>query len=94
MTYDFTRLINRKNTGSHKWNQMYEWNPNVDDGVLPLSVADMELFNPPKIYQGLIKFVENEPIFGYTGPTDEFLQAIVNWQEKRQIGRASCRERV
>lgn len=83
MTYDFTRGLNRKNTGSHKWNQMYQWNPNVNHGVVPLSIADMELYNPPEIYQGLIKFIENKPILGYTGPTDEFLKAIVDWQRKR-----------
>lgn len=83
MTYNFTQSKSRKNTGSHKWNQMYGWNSKVSDGILPLSVADMELYNPPEIYQGLIKFIDNKPILGYTGPTDEFLQAVIDWQEKR-----------
>ncbi len=81
--YSFTKQINRQGTGSHKWEQMYNWNPKVDEGVLPLSVADMELYNPPEIYEGLISFLENKPILGYTGPTDEFLQAVVDWQAKR-----------
>ena len=81
--YNFTNRINRQGTGSHKWNLMYDWNPNVSEGVLPLSVADMELYNPPEIYEGLISFLKNKPILGYTGPTDEFLQAVIDWQAKR-----------
>lgn len=81
--YDFTELIDRQGTGSHKWEKMYSWNPEVDNGVLPLSVADMEFYNPPEIYDGLIRFIENKPVLGYTGPTDEFLQAVVDWQAKR-----------
>lgn len=83
MNYDFITRIDRNNTGSHKWNQMKAWNPNVADGILPLSVADMELFNPPEIYDGLIKYLQDKPIFGYTGPTDEFTQAVIDWQAKR-----------
>lgn len=83
MTYNFTNRIDRKGTGSSKWNQMIGWNDDVDEGVLPLSVADMELYNPPEIYEGLIKFMEKKPILGYTGPTEEFLGAVVDWQAKR-----------
>lgn len=83
MIYNFEHRINRQGTGSHKWNLMHDWNPNVSEGVLPLSVADMELYNPPEIYKGLINFLESKPILGYTGPTDEFLQAVIDWQAKR-----------
>lgn len=83
MSYDFTTAINRKGTGSHKWEFMYHCNPDVDEGVLPLSVADMELKSPPEVYEGLIQFLQNEPILGYTGATEEFLDAVVQWQEKR-----------
>src|SRR5699024_2882213 len=40
MKYDFTTRVNRDNMGSSKWNQMYKLNPNVSEGVIPLSVAD------------------------------------------------------
>lgn len=83
MNYNFTKRINRKGTGSHKWNQMYDWNPKVEEGVLPLSIADMELTSPPQIYQGLINFIKEEPILGYTGPNEEYLQSVVYWQKKR-----------
>ncbi len=83
MIYNFTERINRKGTGSHKWDEMYDSNPNVEEGVLPLSVADMEFYNPPEIYEGLVKYLRGKPILGYTGPRDEFLQAVIDWQERR-----------
>ena len=43
MNYDFTSYVNRDNTGAVKWELMHQLNPNVDEGVLPLSVADMEI---------------------------------------------------
>lgn len=83
MEYDFSTRVDRKNTGSSKWKQMYGWNPNVEEGVLPLSVADMELKNAPEIYEGLINFLKHEPILGYTEAPDDYLQAVVDWQAKR-----------
>lgn len=81
--YDFTTVVDRSNTGAHKWNAMKTSNPEVEEGVLPLSVADMELKSAPEIYEGLIDYLKEEPILGYTGATDAFLEAVVKWQEKR-----------
>lgn len=82
MKYDFTTRVNRRNTGSLKWEQMYEWNPNVSDDVIPLSVADMEFKNPPEIMDGLKDFLD-DAILGYTGPYESFLNAVVEWQKRR-----------
>ena len=41
MKYDFTTRVNRKGQGSFKWEDMYAKKPNVADGIVPLSVADM-----------------------------------------------------
>lgn len=51
MSYDFTTLVSRKNTGSSKWEQMYSWNPEVTEDVVPLSVADMEFKPAPEIVE-------------------------------------------
>ena len=53
MIYDFETLVSRKNTGSGKWNEMTKEHPNLPENVAPLSVADMELKNPPEIVEGL-----------------------------------------
>ncbi len=82
MPYDFTTLVSRKDTGSSKWNAMYRQNPNVPDGVIPLSVADMELKNPPQIAEGVGEYLKHT-ILGYTNPTQRFYDAIVSWQKRR-----------
>lgn len=82
MTYDFTTIVNRKNTGSLKWEQMGEWNESVGDDVIPLSVADMEFHHPPELIEGLKGFLD-DAILGYTGPTDAFLTSVVDWQKRR-----------
>ena len=45
MKYDFTTQVSRENTGSSKWDGMYAANPNVPEGTVPFSVADMEFKN-------------------------------------------------
>lgn len=52
MKYDFTTQVSRKNTGSSKWDGMYAANPEVPEGTVPFSVADMEFKNPPQIAEG------------------------------------------
>lgn len=82
MKYDFETLINRKNTGSHKWEGMYEQLPDAGDEVVPLSVADMELKNPPAITEGLKSYLDNI-ILGYTGETEHYYESVISWMERR-----------
>src|SRR5699024_3811816 len=82
MAYDFTTRVNRKNTGSLKWEQMYQLNPNASEDVIPLSVADMEFKTPPEVVNGLKNFLD-ESILGYTTQYESFLDAVVNWQKRR-----------
>ncbi len=82
MQYDFTTTVNRSSCGSFKWEQMKESNPEVAMGVIPFSVADMELLNPPEIAQGLQSYMEGL-VMGYTGPTEGFYQAVISWMERR-----------
>lgn len=84
MNYNFTDRPNRRETGSDKWEQMYNWNPNADEDVVPLSVADMEFQLAPEIQQGLVTFLENDDlVLGYTSPTDAYYEAVVDWQKRR-----------
>ncbi|UJF16111.1 pyridoxal phosphate-dependent aminotransferase [Jeotgalibaca sp. MA1X17-3] len=82
MKYDFTTRLSRKEMGAVKWEKMYECNPNVAEDVVPLSVADMELKNPPEVIEGLKDFLD-ETVLGYTGAYPAFEDAVVNWQKKR-----------
>ena len=70
--YDFNTIVNRVNTGSAKWEEMKISNPNVSEGIIPFSLADMELKNPPEIIEGLKKYLDSA-ILGYTRPTKDYL---------------------
>ena len=82
MKYDFETLVNRKNTGSHKWEGMYAQLPDAKDGIVPLSVADMELKNPHAIIEGLKEYLD-KTILGYTGETENYYKSVISWMERR-----------
>lgn len=78
MKYDFTTVVDRSGCGSSKWDgakgASAEW--------VPLSVADMEFPTAPPIKEAL-KRVADEYILGYTGPTDEYYEAVCSWMKRR-----------
>lgn len=82
MKYDFETVVDRSNAGSSKWNQMRRWNPGVSEGVVPFSVADMELKNPPEIVEGLKNYIDSA-VLGYTQPTYSYLNAVCGWMKRR-----------
>lgn len=82
MKYDFTTQVSRKNTGSSKWDGMYAANPNVPEGTVPFSVADMEFKNPPQIAEGIGEYLKNS-IMGYTFATDAYYDAVIGWMKRR-----------
>jgi putative C-S lyase len=61
---------------------MYQKKPGVAPGVAPLSVADMELRNPPEIIAGLKHHLDTA-VLGYTRPTAEYNQAVTGWMKTR-----------
>lgn len=81
MAYDFTSRIDRRPYASRKWQLMYQQNPNRKEGVLPMSVADMEFPNAPEIVTGLKDFIGDQPILGYSAPSDAFKESVVQWQK-------------
>jgi len=42
MAYDFHSTIERRDGSSLKWDQILAYNRDLPDGVIPLTVADME----------------------------------------------------
>ena len=82
MKYDFTTRVNRKGQGSFKWEDMYTKKPDVADGVVPLSVADMEFKNAPEIIEGLKEYLD-KVVLGYTMANKEYKKAVCNWMKKR-----------
>ena len=80
--YDFTTLVDRTDTGSYKWDEMKRLCPDVPAGIVPLSVADMELKIAPEIVDGLKDYLD-KTILGYTGPTQAYYDAVIHWMERR-----------
>lgn len=77
---NFNEVINRKNTGSVKWDTMKEHG--VSEDILPLWVADMDFKAPEGVIKALSERVEHG-IFGYTLPTDSYYDAVINWMDRR-----------
>ncbi|GHV84495.1 cystathionine beta-lyase [Spirochaetia bacterium] len=80
--YHFDELINRRNTNSLKWDV-------VEDGVIPLWVADMDFPVLPELQEALVKRAEH-PFYGYKtnlglipGKTEGFYEAIRSWYKTR-----------
>jgi cystathionine beta-lyase len=80
MKYDFDRVIERKGTGSLKWDTV-ERSTGVAD-ALPLWVADMDFRAPDAILDALRARVEHG-IFGYAVRTESCYQAIIGWMKRR-----------
>ena len=72
--YDFDKLTNRFGTGSLKWD--------VNEGQLPMWVADMDFETAPEIIQALQKRIEHG-VFGYQNVTDDWYQAYQSWWNRR-----------
>lgn len=81
--YDFETVVDRSRMGSSKWHFMRQAVPEMPEGILPFSVADMELKNAPEIMEGLREFLqEDNIILGYTIPTQEFFAAVYGWLKR------------
>ena len=80
MKYDFETCIDKRNSGSVKWRDMLEKQPDVPEGVVPLSVADMEFKTAPEITAGLKEYIETQAL-GYTEATDTYYDAVAGWMK-------------
>jgi cysteine-S-conjugate beta-lyase len=68
MKYDFDKIIERKGTGSTKWD-LNEKLFGTDD-VLDMWVADMDFPCPEPVVKAIQERAQH-PIFGYTYASDE-----------------------
>ncbi len=80
MSYDFDRIIDRRQTNSIKIDKM----PLIfgRDDLQPLWVADMDFATPGFILNDLKERL-NHPVLGYTLRKSGFYQAFINWADKR-----------
>ncbi|MDO9333098.1 MAG: MalY/PatB family protein [Dehalococcoidales bacterium] len=80
MKYDFDVVINRRGTGSAKWDRAEQLFKIKD--ILPMWVADMDFRSPEPVIKALKKVAERG-IFGYTTVPDSYYNALIGWMEKR-----------
>lgn len=80
MEYHFDQVINRRGTGSEKWN--------VPETDLPMWVADMDFQTAPEIIEALKARVDHG-IFGYTAVPETWKRAVADWWAERHDFRPS-----
>ena len=76
MTYNFDELIDRRGTGSVKWDEA----PAAD--VIPLWVADMDFRAAPAIMEAVRRRMEHG-VFGYAMVGEDYYEAVINWFQRR-----------
>ena len=81
MHYDFDQIINRRGTGSDKWDH-------YDEDVLPMWVADMDFVSPQPVVEALAHRVAHG-VFGYPGENERLTSAIQDWLAVRFNWRVS-----
>jgi cystathionine beta-lyase len=83
MKYDFDTVIGRENTNSVKWDPaVLKSRFGLEDGVIPLWVADMDFRVPDSVIDAITKRAQHG-IFGYSSPLDEYFDALTWWQKTK-----------
>ncbi len=76
MRYDFDEIVDRRGSGSYKWDSAAERD------TLPMWVADMDFRTAPAVVEALRRRVEHG-VFGYTLVSEEYYTAVINWFGRR-----------
>jgi cystathionine beta-lyase len=79
--YNFDDVIERRNTGSRKWDGTDEFFGSSD--VLPMWIADMDFKAPPAVMQAVLNCA-SQGVYGYPLYMKEFYLSIAEWLKKRQ----------
>lgn len=73
--YNFDQIIDRRGTGSFKWDE-------APDGVLPMWVADMDFAVAPCIQRAIADRAAH-PVFGYVSVPQMYFDTVCDWYRKR-----------
>ncbi len=86
MKYDFTSIIDRHGMDAIAVDALGTgWAPDAPKpgfDAIPMWVADMNFPTVPTIPQAIIERA-NHPMYGYFDPREEYFDAIIQWQKKR-----------
>ncbi|MDR2816919.1 MAG: cystathionine beta-lyase, partial [Proteiniphilum sp.] len=79
MQYNFDEIVDRSGTHAVKTEKL---KPVFGrEYLIPFWVADMDFKSPPAIIEALKQRVEHG-VFGYTFPSEAYMDSIVNWLGK------------
>ncbi|MEG1514660.1 MAG: MalY/PatB family protein [Clostridia bacterium] len=78
--FDFDTVIDRRGTGACKWERRSAYE--CTHGILPMSVADMELPVAPCVREAVVKAAEHG-VYGYTEATPRYYDALLGWMKAR-----------
>ncbi len=95
MKYDFTSILDRKGKDAIAVDVVPIPGVQVKEGFdhIPMWVADMNFPTVPTIQEAIIKRTEH-PAFGYFSPSEEYYNAIINWQQTRNGVTGLTREHI
>ncbi|WP_168403377.1 MalY/PatB family protein [Erwinia amylovora] len=82
MKSDFNIVINRRNTGSVKWDFIEHYLKLDDSNLLPMWVSDYDFKCPAEVQQALHRRIDHG-IFGYSERESQYYQAAMDWFLKR-----------
>ena len=82
MKYNFDEVIDRKNTDSMKWSASYLEKHFGSADCIPLWVADMDFRTAQPVVDAVAARAQHG-IFGYALADDEFYEAVIGWQKRR-----------
>ena len=80
MTYNFDKIIDRRGTDSLKYGGLKE--RFGCNNLLPMWIADMDFQAAPEIIKALTDRIQHA-VFGYTFASDDYYNAIIDWQKRR-----------
>ena len=78
MSFDFDKIVDRKNTNCLKYDFMNEFHKPED--VMSLWVADMDFESPKEVREALIRAAEHG-LYGYTDTKSDYYEAVADWFE-------------
>ncbi len=87
MKYDFDEIVERRGTGSIKWDfgeRLVKTGvaERFDENTLPLFTADMDIAVPPAVVEAMHRTADTR-IYGYTSLPKAYYDAIIGWFRRR-----------
>jgi len=80
--FNFDEIVDRRNTGSIKWDFMKAELGVEGDDLLPMWVADMD-FRAPQVVLDAIKETIEHGVLGYTREREDYFNTVSRWIKSR-----------